>query len=526
VDESVLFGLETEYGFTPLGPDGTVLDRGRLVRTLMDAACEGRPHLPDTIGAGFFLGNGSRVYIERWGGHPEVSTPECTHPSELVSHTRAGERLLVDAARQLESAQPGARILLSACNMDYSESRETWGCHESYLHRSDYGRMLSALLPHLVSRVVYTGAGGFDNRKSELEFLISPRTCQIHRTLNGSRWFANKEEEPLCEGYNRLHVVCGEPLRSNIAAWLKVGVTALIVRTIDRGVPCGEAVQLADPVEAMLAIARDPACRQEVLLADGRRRSALEIQEHYLAAVEGQLGSPFFPNWAEDVCRRWRSMLERLRGAPESVQCTLDWAIKHTLFTDPGVRRKLLERRAAYGAECTGRCDRTFEMFPDDGGVDPDGARIADHALRADLCELDSRFGQLGDDGIFNQMCAAGVIEDEMAEIESGLGGLENPPPVGRVALRAALIHQLSGTAGRYLCDWEGVIDQETALFADLKNPYETRIRWRPIEEGSREWEQERLIERVRFVRDLAQPGEVGARAAACSNLGDLVGGF
>lgn len=494
MEEPVLFGLETEYGFTPLGPGGAVLDRGTLAQELMTAARKGRPTLADTVRRGFFLPNGSRIYVEEWGAHPEVATPECSDPAEVVSYARSGERLLELAARELEQKRPGSRILLFACNMDYGGSQETWGCHESYLHRSDHRRMVASLIPHLVSRILYTGAGGFHNRKPGLEFLISPRACQLRQTPTGARWFVNKHYEPLSRGHGRLHVVCGETLRSRRAAWLKVGVTALIVRVLDRGVPCGEAAQLADPVRAMLAIARDPTCRQKVLLADGRRRSALEIQEHYLAAVEGQLGRRFLPGWAEDVCREWRSMLEALRGAPESVQTTLDWAIKHRLFADEGVRAKLLECRAAGPADAGEDREPTLALFPDDmpGWTLP--KRIPD----AELCELDTRFGQLGGEGIFAQLQRAGVLSDAVEGVRLSEGFVEGPPPVGRAALRGDLVRRLAGRAGLHSCDWEGVIDWETARFADLRNPYESRLRWRPIEQGSLEWDAGHLLHAVR----------------------------
>ena len=30
-------------------------------------------------------------------------------------------------------------------------------------------------IPHLVSRIIYTGAGGFDNAAAGIQFMISPR---------------------------------------------------------------------------------------------------------------------------------------------------------------------------------------------------------------------------------------------------------------------------------------------------------------------------------------------------------------
>lgn len=466
----LLLGLETEYGFTPLAPDGRVLDRDRVAAELLEQVRARVAHLPDAEGSGIFLGNGSRLYIDR-GCHPEVSTPECSDPGEVVRHARAGEALLADAARELEERRPGSRILLFACNMDYGGTRQTWGCHESYLYGSDFPRMEQELVPHLVSRLLYTGGGGFDNLGAGLEFLVSPRVCQIHGTSPSERCLLSKPREPLCVGYGRLHVVCGESQRSAIGNWLRLGVTALIVRLIDAGHRPGEAVALAQPLAAMRVFAADPACRRKVKLADGRQMGALAIQEHYLAAVEEQVGKPFMPAWAADVCRGWRVMLERLREAPGSVATTLDWAIKHAIF------EQHLATRAAQG--------------------------VAPDTLQEQLYELDTRFGELGEQGLFAQLSRAGALSAS-ADAVGGLEPvLESAPPVGRAALRGELVRRLSGRGSRYLCDWEGVIDRERGVFADLRDPYATEIRWRPIAEGSREWREDGLVQRVLERREL-----------------------
>ena len=70
-----LFGLETEYAFSALGPRGARVDQGRALSRLMDLAREHLPCLPDRSSSGIFLQNGSRLYLD-CGGHPELATPE------------------------------------------------------------------------------------------------------------------------------------------------------------------------------------------------------------------------------------------------------------------------------------------------------------------------------------------------------------------------------------------------------------------------------------------------------------------
>jgi len=107
----------------------------------------------------------------------------------------------------------------------------------------------------------------------------------------------------------------------------------LVVAMIDEGLDCGATVALADPVAALHAIVRDPSCRAEVPLANGRETTALELQRYYLGAAEARLGATWMPEWTRAACDEWRAMLDRLEnGAPRSVATTLDWSIKRALF--------------------------------------------------------------------------------------------------------------------------------------------------------------------------------------------------
>ena len=81
------------------------------------------------------------------------------------------------------------------------------------------------------------------------------------------------------------------------------------------------------------------------------------------------------PEWADEACRRWREMLDRLDdGAPDSVSTLLDWAIKLVLFRDRARRRGFaweslhdLERRRHQARQGAGaRVGRAA-----DGGRDP-----------------------------------------------------------------------------------------------------------------------------------------------------------
>src|SRR6185503_11499105 len=179
-----MFGLETEYGFTAFDAGGKPLNRSKVLGQLMGLAREKFPHLPDLHSTGIFLANGARFYVD-CGHHPEVTTPECTNPWDAVRYVLAGERMLAELAETLKTRSPkSGRMLFMKCNVDYGGTASTWGCHESYLHSMDPDALAPEIIPHLVSRIVYCGAGGFDNRGSGPAFLISPRTAHLQPVLS------------------------------------------------------------------------------------------------------------------------------------------------------------------------------------------------------------------------------------------------------------------------------------------------------------------------------------------------------
>jgi proteasome accessory factor A len=248
------------------------------------------------------------------------------------------------------------------CNVDYSGGQTTWGCHESYLHRTPPDGLQSQIIPHLVSRLIYTGAGGFNPLSQGLEFTLSPRVTHIRQVVSenstSERGIWHTKTEPLCEGYNRLHVLCGESLCSETGNFLKIGATALVVAMADAGLTPGSAVQLAEPLVAMQNVADDVTCKTLLRMADGNCLTAVAIQRHYLEQAEAHVGDSFMPAWAAEVCGRWRAVLDQLEDAPGSVAQSLDWGIKLALYANQarslGIRwdalplwRQVIDRLAA-----------------------------------------------------------------------------------------------------------------------------------------------------------------------------------
>jgi hypothetical protein len=61
---------------------------------------------------------------------------------------------------------------------------------------------------------------------------------------------------------------------------------------------------------------------------------------------------------------------------------------------------------------------------------------------------------------------------------------IEEPPDIGRAALRAAYIGELAGAPKRYLCDWHAIWDTAERRVLDFSDPFATTAEWRPWSAG------------------------------------------
>lgn len=500
-----LMGIETEYACAFEGPVAS--SRPALLKQHLISAAQDRVHLPDP-GDGVFFENGARFYVDH-GLHPEYSTPECSDPWELVRHARAGDRIMHELSKGLERRILGLdRVLVFRSNVDYSGSLATWGCHESYLCSRSLP-VAEDLVPHLCSRIIFTGAGGFDVLDPGIEFRLSPRARLLQHVVSGAsthdRGIFHTKDESLSGGnYKRLHLLCGECNCSDIALWLKVATTSLVARLVELGRVPSSQVRLKNPVLTMRWFARDPTLRATAKLASGQSVTALELQRRYLALLRQELGSNFLPEWAVEVYHAWRRVLDDLEADPESAGPTFDWAIKYALFRRHADRRgfawdELLRwtwilrdlHRAWCDAAVETRMTAELALAQDSPirrQVDElkrklrhserslnDLGRVLD--LRDELFEIDTRFGQLGD-GIFNSLDDAGVLDHRVEGVGDVAPAMSSPPSIGRAVLRGQLVRDLA-TEGGYACDWDsvwGIAGDQRRV--PLDDPFATEIRW------------------------------------------------
>lgn len=290
--------------------------------------------------ANVILTNGARLYVDH--AHPEYSTPEVVTPLDIVRWDKAGEQVMLDAARLAQNLPGNPGIVLYKNNTDNKGA--SYGAHENYLMRrsTPFADIVKHLTPFFVSRQVFCGAGrvgkGQDGRGKG--FQISQRAdffeVEVGLETTLKRPIINTRDEPHAdpEKYRRLHVIIGDANLSEIATYLKVGTTSLVLAMIeDRFITRDLTVDL--PVASLRAVSHDPTLRHEVTLADGRHLTGIQLQLEYLDLakkyVEDRYGADADPQTV-DVLARWEDVLNRLESDPMSLADQLDWVAKLKLI--------------------------------------------------------------------------------------------------------------------------------------------------------------------------------------------------
>ena len=274
--------------------------------------------------ANVILTNGARLYVDH--AHPEYSTPECTNPLSAVIWDKAGERIMAEAAERAATIPGAAPIQLYKNNTDNKGA--SYGCHENYLMRraTPFADIVRHLTPFFVTRQVICGAGrvgiGADGRG--VGFQLSQRAdffeVEVGLETTLKRPIINTRDEPHAdpEKYRRLHVIIGDANMSEVATYLKLGTTALVLSMIEDKF-LDKDLSLEASVADLRAVSHDPSLRRLVKLRDGRTMTAVQLQAEYLELArkytEDKFGSDVDPMTA-DVLDRWESVLNRLADDP------------------------------------------------------------------------------------------------------------------------------------------------------------------------------------------------------------------
>jgi len=306
-----------------------------------------RPSAQDNRAINRVLTNGGRWYVD--GAHPEYSTPETTNARDLVLFEKAGERI-ADRCREAanRTLPPHQQLVLYKNNSDGKGN--SYGYHENYLvaRSVPFEKLVDALTPFLVSRIVFAGAGkvGSENGAEPCAFQLSQR-ADFFETLIGldtmaKRPIINTRDEPHAdeERYRRLHVIVGDSNMSEVSTYLKVGTTALVLAMVEDGA-CRRDLALEDPVRAIKEISHDTTCTRKVRLKRGKEFSAIELQREYLDLARAYYATVEQSPQVTDLLERWERVLAQLAEDPRQCARELDWVIKQELIASYMSRKEV-----------------------------------------------------------------------------------------------------------------------------------------------------------------------------------------
>jgi proteasome accessory factor A len=437
-----IFGLENEYGVTCTLRGQRRLSPDEVARYLFRRVVSwGRS-------SNVFLENGARLYLDV-GSHPEYATPECDSILDLVAHDKAGERILEQLVASAEARlrEEGIRGVVFLFKNNTDSAGNSYGCHENYLtsRRDDFAHYAEVLIPFLVSRQIYAGAGKVLQTARGAMYCISQRAEHIWEGVSSattrSRPIINTRDEPHAdaERYRRLHVIVGDSNMSEYATFLKIGATSILLRMLeDPGVVLRD-MTLENPIRAIREISHDTTLRRRVRLANGREASALEIQTEYFNRARRYQETKGLSPLEDQALDMWEHCLTGLERDPWSLDRECDWVIKH----------HLIERY------------RNKNQIP---------------LTHPKVALIDLQYHDVNRQrGLFYKMQAAGLVERTCTD-EAIDTAVEEPPQTTRAKLRGEFIRRAKERRRDFTVDWVHLkLNDQAQRTVLCKDPFKSR---------------------------------------------------
>ena len=382
--------------------------------------------------AGEYIKNGSRAYYDV--GHFELSTCEVSNPWDLVTWEKAGEKVLDWLRKVMEEKYTTGDVKIHAFKNNTSPDGTSYGSHENYCVSRDIAfpdRFVRELVPHLSTRIIYTGAGDIIDGK----YVLSPMAYLTSAVVSGETMhdtgIVNTRDEPHADArrWRRLHVIVGDALMNEAAILLRHFTTSAVLELMERDA-LGDAPKLKAPVEDMWhnVETRNPE-KWEVHLEDGTVVSPIDIQRYYLGKIETILET--------DAERRTLRTLED----------TLD-SLENRKSKELARRIEWLDRYYAIQEHTSSRPGPDVEMM---------------------ACKQYSEIGT--ERSLFYRRQREGLI-DRVTTDDAILRAIQEPPQDTRAALRRNLCDRFNIE----MIDWSLlVVNDGGRRRIDLSDPYATK---------------------------------------------------
>ena len=434
-------GLETEYGVTCVVDGQRRLSPDEVARYLFrKVVVWGRS-------SNVFLPNGGRLYLDV-GSHPEYATAECDNLSDLIKQDQAGDRIVeelaVSAEIRLNAEGIKGQIHLFKNNMDAAGN--SYGCHENFSvsRKKNFEEVTESIIPFLITRQIFCGAGKWISSSKGANFQISQRAEHMWESVSSattrSRPIINTRDEPHADPdeYRRLHIIVGDSNMSETTTVLKVATTELMLRAAELGL-LKDKFTIENPIKTIREISNDLKFRNSFRLSSGREITALQMQnEMYnivlsMPGLDEILEKPFY-RYALNL---WRRSLDALESQDFSlVDMEIDWMIKRKFMNSYKEKHQLNDM------------DSRLILLD-----------ISYHNIRKDR-------------GLFYILEKSGMAKTLITNNDVN-SAMENPPQTTRAALRGRFIKVAQEKKRDFTVDWVNlkINDQQQSSIA-CKDPF------------------------------------------------------
>ena len=434
-------GLETEYGVTCVVDGQRRLSPDEVARYLFrKVVVWGRS-------SNVFLPNGGRLYLDV-GSHPEYATAECDNLSDLIKQDQAGDRIVeelaVSAETRLNAEGIKGQIHLFKNNMDAAGN--SYGCHENFSvsRKKNFEEVTESIIPFLITRQIFCGAGKWISSSKGANFQISQRAEHMWESVSSattrSRPIINTRDEPHADPdeYRRLHIIVGDSNMSETTTVLKVATTELMLRSAELGL-LKDKFTIENPIKTIREISNDLKFRNSFRLFSGREITALQMQNEMYNIVSSMPGldeileKPFY-RYALNL---WRRSLDALQSEDYSlVDMELDWMIKRKFMNSYKEKHQLNDM------------DSRLILLD-----------ISYHNIRKDR-------------GLFYILEKSGMAKTLITNNDVN-SAMENPPETTRAALRGRFIKVAQEKKRDFTVDWVNlkINDQQQSSIA-CKDPF------------------------------------------------------
>jgi proteasome accessory factor A len=208
----------------------------------------------------------------------------------------------------------------------FQDRYSSFGAHENYSVKDASWDYLEEIIPFLLTRQIFSGSGWLRDG----QYLLSQKSPFIIHRVDYNTTFDRAilctKDSPLSSKGRRLHLILGDANMCEVADFLKLGTTGLVLDLLEDGRLPRTRYNQDRAVDDLQALCYHPGKWK----LGGISRDAISLQQMYLeAAAKHYQGRDEITN---EILARWDHVLNTLRKDPMQLIGTLDWVTKKALI--------------------------------------------------------------------------------------------------------------------------------------------------------------------------------------------------